>query len=346
VFTIEHGALGNVIAGPWGLVAAGCIANADSDCGQRVVVLSENTDDWQQLAIDGPPALSFGPLRRVGDRLFSLGYGYYGSGGGAVIHTSVDGRSWTPVESASFQSRAVDDIIDSPAGTVAIGYEAPVDSDNTSGFVVWPVLADGTFGTAKAVELPFGPALVSGGTWAGSEFLAWGVRDGPSGVGPTTVLASPDGEAWTFRGEVSAQQGASVAQIVRFRDVLVAVGYEGRSFPITPGAWTSTDGGQSWSPATLPSDNAAVNAVAVERSVLIARGTAFLESGDQRQAIGWRSTDGTSWTRLADDEDLPSVPGFSAIERATLGDQTCVAGSVLGDTSSSGAIYCRPRVSG
>ena len=344
VFTIDNGTLGNAIAGPWGLVSAGCIANADSDCAQRIVVLSENTDDWQQLEVDGPRAVAFGSLRRIGDRLFSLGYGYYGPSGGAVIHTSVDGRSWTRVESTSFQSRAVRDIIDSPLGTLAIGYEAPIESDNTSGFVVWPVGADGSFGTARVVQLPFGPTLVSGGTWAGSEFLAWGVRDGPSGVGPTTVLASPDGEAWTFRGEVSAPQGADVGQIVRFGDVLVAVGYEGRSYPISPRAWTSTDGGQSWSLATIPSENAAMNAVAIERSILIARGTAFSESGDQRQAVSWRSKDGTAWTRLADDEDMPSVPGFSAIVRATLGDQTCVAGSVLGDTSSTGAIYCRPTV--
>jgi hypothetical protein len=344
VFTVESGSLGNVIAGSWGLVSAGCIAGADGDCARRIVVVSRNTDDWQELEIDGPPDISFGSLRRVGDRLFSLGYGHYGPAGGAVIHTSVDGRSWTRVESTSFPSRAVDDIIESPVGTFAIGYEAPIDSDNTSGFVVWPVRADGTFGTARVVKLPSGPALVSSGTWAGNEFLAWGVRDGPSGVGPTILLASPDGKAWTVRGEVSAPQGADVRQIVLVGDVLVAVGYEGRTFPIAPRAWTSTDGGESWSLATVPSDNAAMDAVAIERSVLIARGTAFSESGDQRQAVSWRSRDGTAWTRFADDEDLPSVPGFSAHVSARLGDQTCVAGTVLADTSSSGAIYCRPTV--
>ena len=344
VFTVESGSLGNVIAGPWGLVSAGCIGDTNGDCAQRIVVVSRNTDDWQELEIDSPPDISFGSLRRVRDRLFSLGYGHYGLAGGAVIHTSVDGRSWTRVESASFQSRAVEDIIDSPAGTLAIGYEAPIDSDNTSGFVLWPVGADGIFGTARVVKLPSGPALVSGGTWTGTEFLAWGVRDGPAGVGPTTLLASPDGKAWTVRGEVSAPQGADVRQIVLVGHLLVAVGYEGRTFPISPRAWTSTDGGQSWSFATVPSDNAAMDAVAIERSVLIARGTAFSESGDQRQTVSWRSTDGTAWTRVADDEDMPSVPGFSALVTAALGDQTCVAGTVRDDTSSRAAIYCHPTV--
>jgi hypothetical protein len=342
VFTVENGSLGNIVAGPWGLVAAGCIADGNGDCARRIVVVSRNSDDWQELEVDGPPDLSFGSLRRVGDRLFSLGYGYYAPAGGAVIRTSTDGRSWTPVGSTSFQSRAVDDIIDSPAGTLAMGYEAPIDSDNTSGFVVWPVRADGTFGTARVVKLPSGPALVSRGTWAGTEFLAWGVRDGPSGVGPTTVLASPDGKAWTLRGQVSAPEGANVGQILLVGDVLVAVGSAGRTFPISARAWTSTDRGKSWRPATVPSDNAAMNAVAFEGSVLIARGTGFSESGDERHSVSWRSTDGTDWTRLADGEDLPSVSGFSALVTATLGDQTCVAGTVLGDPSSSGAIYCRP----
>jgi hypothetical protein len=332
------------VAGPWGLVSAGCIGDTAGDCAQRIVVVSRNIDDWQELDIAGPPDISFGSLRRVGDRLFSLGYGHYGSAGGAVIHTSIDGRSWTRVELPSFQSRAVRDIIDSPAGTLAIGYEAPIDSDNTSGFVVWPVRADGTFGTARVIKLPAGPALVSGGAWAGTEFLAWGVRDGPSGVGPTTLLASPDGKVWTVRGEVSAREGADVRQIVLVGDSLVAVGYEGRTFPISARAWTSTNGGHAWSLAAVPAENSAMDAVVVERSALIARGTAFSESGDQRESVSWRSTDGSAWTRIPDDEDLPSVTGFSALVTATLGDQTCVAGTIEGNTSSSGAIYCRPTV--
>lgn len=344
VFSVESGSLGNIVAGPWGLVSAGCIGDTADDCANRIVVVSPDANDWQEVAIGGAPDISFGSLRRVGDRLFSLGYGHYGAAGGAVIHTSVDGRSWMRVESPSFQSRAIRDIIESPAGSLAIGYEAPIDSDNTSGFVVWPVRADGSFGAATAIKLPDGPALVSGGTWAGREFLAWGVRDGPSGVGPTVLLASSDGKAWTVRGTVSSPQGADFRQIVLIGDVLVAVGYEGRTFPISARAWTSTNGGLSWSLAAVPAANASMDAVVIERSGLVARGTAFSESGDQREAVSWRSADGSGWTRIADDEDMPSVSGFNAIVTATFGDQTCVAGSVESGSSSSGAIYCRPTI--
>ena len=124
-------------------------------------------------------------------------------------------------------------------------------------------------------------------------------------------------------------------------DRLVAVGYEGRTFPVPPSAWTSTDRGRSWSLATVPSDNAAMYAVAFEGSVLTARGRTFSDSGSQLQTVSWSSTDGTAWTRLPDDEDMPAVPGFSALTRATIGDRTCVAGTFFDETPFRAAIYCR-----
>jgi hypothetical protein len=87
-----------------------------------------------------------------------------------------------------------------------------------------------------------------------------------------------------------------------------------------------------------------MSAVAVEGSVLIARGRAFSESGSQLQTVSWRSTDGTAWIRLADDEDMPAVSGFGGLTKATLGDRICVAGTVFSDTPPRAAIYCRPTV--
>jgi hypothetical protein len=341
VFSIERGSLGDLIAGPDGLIAAGCVGDAESDCARRIVVISADGETWQSVDVDAPPDIFTWSLHRVDDRLFALDYGHYGPDGGAVVWTSLDGRSWTQVEASSFRGRAVRDLIEWPLGTLATGYQAPIDSDNTSGFLAWPVRADGTFGAVRVFDLADGPALVSGATWTGEEFLAWGVRDGPSSRGPTTLLASPDGKAWTVRAEVSAPKGADVAQIVTKGDRLVAVGYEGRSYPISARAWTSTDGGRSWRLATVPKGNAAMDAVAVEGSVLIARGRAFTELGSPRKAVSWSSSDGRAWTRLPDDQDMPGVPGFSASTRATIGDRICVASTLSEETRPRAAIYCR-----
>ena len=341
VFEIDRGSLGSLIAGPDGLIAPGCIGDAEAECANRIVVVSADGDTWQSVDVDAPVDLFTWSLHRVGDRLFALDYGHYGPDGGALVWTSLDGRSWSQVQSSSFRGRAVEDLIASPLGTLAIGYEAPVDSDNTSGFVAWPVRADGAFGTVRVLDPTDGPALVSGGMWTGEEFLAWGVRDGPSGHGPSTLLASPDGKAWTVRGTIAAPNGADVTQIVVRGDRLVAVGYEGRQFPITPRAWTSTNGGRSWTLATVPKGNAAMYTVAVEGSVLIARGRGYATSGSQRKPISWRSTNGTAWTRLPEDQDLPDVPGFGSLTTATIGERTCVAGTFPDETPPRAAIYCR-----
>jgi hypothetical protein len=339
VFALERGSLGNLITGPEGLIAGGCVRDAESDCGRRILVVSADGDTWEEIEVDTPADIYFGSLRRLGDRLFALGYGHYGPDGGAVVWTSEDGRAWSRVESSSFRGRAVEDIIDSPFGTFAVGHEAPIDSDATSGFLFWPVRGDGSFGTVRVVDNTDGPRLVTGALWAGGEFLAWGYRDGPWRDGPTTLLASQNGKTWTVRAEISAVKRGAVMQIVEAGDRLVAVGYEGRRFPLSPRAWTSKDGGRSWRLSDVPSADAAMYSVSVEGSLLIARGREF--SGPKQRVVSWSSTDGRAWTRLPDDEDMPALPGFSALTRATIGDRTCVAGTLFEETPVRAAIYCR-----
>ncbi|HUG30864.1 MAG TPA: hypothetical protein VMQ65_10180 [Candidatus Limnocylindria bacterium] len=303
------------------------------------MVVSPDANTWQTLEIDAPADIGFASIRRVGDRLFALGYGYYGQDGGAVVMTSADGRSWTKVESTSFRGRAVMDIIDAPSGALAIGYNAPIDSDNTSGVLLWPVRTDGSFGSVRVVGTTES-AIAIGGVWTGEEFLAWGHDRWAEG--PTTLWASPDGKAWTDRGEISPPKPGLVIQIIPAGDRLVAVGYGGSQFPLTPRAWTSMDAGRSWEMADVLSGEAAMYSVRVEGSVLIARGRA--PSGSNQRTASWSSTDGTAWARLPDDEDMPAVPGFSSLTRATLGDRICVAGTFFEDTPTRAAIYCRAPV--
>lgn len=337
VFTLEHGALSDAIAWRGRLIATGCVPEVDSDCGQRIVVTSLDGATWNVVDVDIAGNLSFGSLHRVGDRLFALGYASARKYGGATVLTSLDGNTWTRVRSASLRARAIHDLIRTPLGTFAIGYEAPPDSDNTSGFVIWPVRADGSFGSARVVDTGGDPRLVIGAIWTGDEFLAWGLRNGPY-TGPTIILASPDGVEWAVRGRVPGRRATVVEDIVAVGDRLVAVGYEGRRFPLTPRAWTSDDAGRSWALADVPGDDARMATVDVEDGGLIARGTESFDA-NQRPA-SWVSTDGSAWTRLADDEDVPLVAGFRGLTPATIGDRTCVAGWFYEGTPVGAAIYC------
>lgn len=186
-----------------------------------------------------------------------------------------------------------------------------------------------------------GSAIVIGGVWTGEEFLAWG-HDRWS-EGPTTVWASPDGKAWTERAKISPPEPGLVMQIIPAGDRLVAVGYEGGQFPLTPRAWTSVDRGRSWQLAHVPPGDAAMYSIHVEGSALIAHGNTSPAS--DQQIVSWRSGDGTTWTRLPDDEAMPALPGFRALTTARLGDRVCAAGTFRDETSSRAAIYCRSTVS-
>lgn len=56
--------------------------------------------------------------------------------------------------------------------------------------------------------------------------------------------------------------------------------------------------------------------------------------------MSWKSVDGTAWTQLSADDDLPAVSGLTGLERATIGALTCVAGTTYDDVTYRGAIYC------
>ncbi len=337
VFASDTVSLGNVVLGPEGFIAAGCRTDESLNCVQRIVVTSPDGRAWTLSELEMANELGASRLRVVGDRLFAIGYADTESHGGAVVWTSLDGRSWSRVKSASLRGRAVRDVIETPKGTFAVGYIAPPSSDNTSGFVMWPVRADGSFGPVQDIDIG-DPRLVSGALWAGEEFVAWGLRGGPW-TGPTIVLASPDGRVWTTRARIPGPRATVVEDIVAAGDRLIAVGYEGRRFPLTPRAWISDDAGRSWTRAIVEGTDVAMGALELAGDRLIARGR---ESwGSNQRAVSWESANGKKWTLLPRDEDMPAVFGFSALTRATIDERTCVAGSFYDDPVRRGAIYCR-----
>jgi hypothetical protein len=339
VFVLEQGSLGNLTTWREGVIGAGCVQHSGG-CGQEIVVTSADGQEWNVIEIDAPADVGFGSIDRAGGRLYALGYGHYGGSGGAVVWTSVDGRDWSRVKSGSFLGRAVRDVIRTPLGTFAIGHNAPIDSDNVTGFVTWPVRGDGSFGRMRVQDPDSSLPLVAGVVWTGAEFLAWGGTAGPYPSRVTTLLSAGDAKSWSPRGEIRAVKRGYVAQIVSVGDRLVAVGYEGRRFPLTPQAWTSNDEGRTWKTADVAGVDARISSVSLEESQLIARG---LQSwGADELAVSWTSTNGRSWAFLPSDQDLPAIPGFSGLSPVAIGNRTCVAGSFYDATPSRAAIYCRP----
>ena len=337
-FSLESALLGNVIIGPDGFVATGCRTGEGGLCSQAIAVRSADGAAWTVTDFEMNLAFWAPSLQLVEGRLFAFAYGYYGDGrGGASVSTSTDGVSWSPVESASFRDRSVQSIIDTPVGTFAFGYDAPMESDNTGGFMVWPVRADGTFGKLADIEVPKGPALVADVIWTEEEFLGWGGQDGPYG-GPAILLASPDAKSWKVRGSIPGQE-TSIDDVVALGDRLVAVGNVGRSFPLTPRAWTSDDGGRSWSDAALDVIDARMSIIEAVDGELIARGLA--PSEDSTNIVSWASEDGSAWTALPDDQDMPAVPLFGALTQANLDGLVCTAGTISFEEDARGAIFCR-----
>ena len=337
MFANDDALLGNLVVGLGGFIAAGCFTDEESTCVQRFVVRSADGDTWTVVRLEVTSSFWAWTLRVADDRLYALGYAHYGEDGGAEVWTSLDGSAWSAVTLSSFRNRAIDDIIESPLGTLAIGYEAPVDSDNTSGFLLWPVATDGSFGTVRAIDTGGDPNLVAGAIWSGKEYIAWGLRHGPW-AGPTIVLASRDAKDWSIRAKIPGTD-AIVQGMAADGGRLIAVGHGGRAYPLTPRAWISDDVGRSWTRATVEGTDAAMREVQIQGARLIAWGDTSY--GSERTAIGWESVDGATWTMLPADDGMPSVPGFTGSTPARIGSRTCVAGSFTDDNGSRGAIYCR-----
>jgi hypothetical protein len=330
--------MGSLIAGPAGFLASGCLVGEGGDCEQVIVVASPDGERWTLTVVD-PNADLFAPsLRVVNGRIFALGYGHYGEDGGARVWTSTDGRAWAKVEAASFRGRSVDDIIDSPFGTFATGYEAPIDSDNTSGFVVWRVDVDGSFGEARSIDLGEDQKLLSGAAWTGDEFLAWASPRWV--VGETTLLHSRDAANWKVRSTIATPPESYASQIMPSGDRLLAVGSSGGAFPLVPRAWVSDDGGKTWRVASVEGTDGRMFSVAVDAGRLVARGVAPSLDGD---AASWTSSDGSVWTRLPDDEDVPAIARFTSSSPASIGTLACVVGTFEGAGGPRGAIYCAVR---
>lgn len=337
----ELAELRDVVAGPRGFIASGCTTDPSGNCLRGLLLTSPDGTSWTDIALDGAADTLISRLRRVDDRLFALGTRIDNKAHKLepVIWTSLDGGPWSQSRLVSSTNMAINDIIDSPVGTLAVGVHAPYDSEG-SGFVAWDVAADGSFGEPTDVR-PTEAVYVADAAWAGDRFLAWGPGGALGEVLSTVLLASTDGKAWKVLPEASAFGGSYVSQVAAVGDRLVAVGATGGSWPTSPRAWTSADG-NTWEAASVPTDPGAMYTVEVADTQVIARGKE--PAGTEDRPVTWTSTDGAAWTRLLPGEAMPDLAGFDALYRAVVDGRACVAGTFSGDPREPmprASIYCR-----
>jgi photosystem II stability/assembly factor-like uncharacterized protein len=245
------------------------------------------------------------------------------SSGDARAWTSSDGVRWQVAEpSKDLTDAAMEAVVAGPDGFVAVGSDG-FPGGNTQlpgarGAAAW-TSPDGKSWTRAPAQASFANAIMTGARRTPTGYVAWGqtlpfAHPGPP---PPPIWTSADGIRWVRSGRGIADAGGPgtpISSVLSIGDRLVAVGT--RQLPDAlgagnaPGAWTSVDGGRTWStavvedgPATQPRSGG-ISDLAVDKPGLIAVGSIQPPSGQEGpgSAAVWRSSDGGStWTRLPDD---------------------------------------------
>jgi hypothetical protein len=252
-----------------------------------------------------------------GGRYLALGFDQPPSH--AAAWSSVDGLSWQrlaslPAPDGSSISAAVaaPGAGGSGTGLVAVG---------TSGgsAAVWHT-ADGATWTVESLPPPLRAGtteILTAIVRTGGGYVAAGYLDSAAGR-TATFWRSADGASWT-RATAQLPSGSSEVTGVAAASgggAIVAVGISGDERRGTAAAWRSTDGGTSWQAISSSS-------LAIGRMLAVATGksgfSAVGETKDQTGAEAWTSTDGVSWSVVADQLALAN-DGFQMVMTALVWD--------------------------
>jgi hypothetical protein len=249
------------------------------------------------------------------------------SSGDARAWTSSDGLRWQVAETSTGMADAdMLAVTAGPDGYVAVGSEgfpgANTQLPGARGAAAW-TSADGTRWTRVAGQASFAGAIMTGVRRIDQGYVAWGETFGGRDVQGTTIppiWTSSDGIRWQRASGVtdSGGPGAPIGAIISVGNRLAAVGTRRLSDAAggtsVPGAWTSTDGGRTWSPAAVADDSTGaprsggILDVAADGSALLAVGRLEPPEGQlgPASAAVWQSSDqGNTWT------SLPGDPSFA-----------------------------------
>jgi hypothetical protein len=254
------------------------------------------------------------------------------SSGDARAWTSPDGVTWQAAEVSDATDAAMEAVADGPKGFVAVGSDGfpggNVQLPGARAVAVW-TSDDGTRWTRAADQQSLHDAIMLGVRAVDTGYVAWGqTLVGQAASQPPPVWTSPDGVHWDRASGISdaGGPGTPIASIIAINGRLVAVG--SRRLPddqgggYLPAAWTSPDGGRTWTASTMNVDltvggvSGNIFDVATDGSDLVAVGYLDRLDGIGSAAV-WRSTDqGSTWTRL---DDHPAFAGASLRRIVSMG---------------------------
>jgi hypothetical protein len=186
-----------------------------------------------------------------------------------------------------------------PQGWVAIGTAAPESIWTSTDGLSWTLAAR----HGITPQQPGDQIWVLTGTAQG--FLAAGQAQGPGGRPQAVIWTSHDGVAWQRMGV--AQAGLSGAQSISYaassgQDTVIS----GTLASGAAATWLSTDGGQVWTPVTVPAGHGAgdgITGLAANHTGLIA-----VRPGTAGDGVAYFSPNGRSWQYSA---TLGAARGFT-----------------------------------
>jgi hypothetical protein len=228
-------------------------------------------------------------IARGGQGLVAIGYdGAFGS----LLWTSADGgRTWTDITPDNFAAIGIASVVEFEGMLVGVGRGNTIDIETEEAAVY--LSDDGVaWRKVETAEQLIGQMIDVVATDDGL-FAVGGVP----GADSAGVWHSTDGEAWERIG--GDFEHAFLWAIAEGGPGLVAVGWRRNPDPDLA-VWTSADAGQTWELAPDPEGFAgfeATDVAALPDGTLAMAGGALDGSGGRM----WTSTDGITWTVVADD---------------------------------------------
>jgi len=244
-----------------------------------------------------------------------------------AVWTSSDGVTWSRVlgDEGVFgdpNSQWMESVAAWEGGLVAVGWELSGNSPDTaevdgavwisSNGVTWSRVPDdeGVFGQMNSV------AVWEGGLVAVGAELSRNTTNTAEVDVNGAVWTSSNGVTWSRvpddEGVFGGPDSQGMESVAVWEGGLVAVGWDDSGDDRDAAVWTSSDG-VAWSRVVGDEgvfggpDSQRIVGVAAREAGLVAVG--WDDSGDDRDAAVWTSSDGVSWSRVPDDEGVFGGPG-------------------------------------
>jgi hypothetical protein len=241
----------------------------------------------------------------------------------AIVLHSTDGATWTALDGwAAADGTTAIAAASSGSRTVVVG-------SSGAGAAAW-VSDGGTWRASSGADLAglAGAVVMNSVTATADGWVAGGFRDDPANLATAAaVWRSTDGATWTLDGTPAVFAGGRIQGVAASGTTIVAVGTAGDPSYGPAGAWVSTGG--AWTRATIDDAAGVMRAVAATPDGFVAVG----QDGTDRGARVWRSTDGRTWTAIADQPALHH--GSSPIRMLSLtgDDKGLIAGGWRADAA-------------